>query len=74
MKMVLSKMFPQNFNDFLALLSLPFVLVWVAIAVALFKWVGVTVIEAFGLGTGTGIVLAILKDVFQFYFRKAKGE
>lgn len=65
---------PKNFNDFLALLFLPFVLIWVTLVVALFVWAGMTTVESFGLGTGTGIVLAILKDIFQFYYRKKPDE
>ena len=61
----------QSFNDLLALLYLPFILCWVIGVIALTKWVGLTIMEAFGLGTATGVLLAILKDIYQFYFRRA---
>lgn len=59
----------KQFNDLLALIYLVFVLVWIAGVAALIKLVGISTIEALGLGTATGVLLAILKDVFQFYFR-----
>lgn len=61
----------KNFNDLLAMLYLPFVLVWVILVALIIKFLDISVIEALGLGTATGILLAILKDIFQFYFRKA---
>ena len=33
-----------------------------------------TALESFGIGSVTGIFLAILKDISQFYYRKARSE
>lgn len=60
-----------NTNDLLALLYLPFILIWVILVAVIIKFLDISVIEALGLGTATGILLAILKDVFQYYFRRA---
>lgn len=62
----------EKFNDFLALIYLGFVLVWIAGVGCMVHYFSISVIEALGLGTATGILLAILKDVFQFYFRTNK--
>lgn len=62
----------EKFNDVLAILYLVFILVWVAGIILAVKFTGISVVEALGLGTATGVLLAILKDVFQFYFRMNK--
>lgn len=62
----------KQFNDLLALLYLPFVLVWLVLVCLAVKFLDMSTVEALGLGTATGILLAILKDIFQFYFRKAQ--
>jgi hypothetical protein len=61
----------KRVNDLMAILYLPFVLVWVAMVVLLAKFVGLSTIETFGLGTATGVILATFKDIYQYYFRKA---
>jgi len=70
----MSKWKPQSFNDFLALIFLPFIIVWVIMVCLIINFLTVSVIEALGLGTATGILLAVLKDIFQFYFRKKESE
>jgi len=62
----------EKFNDFLALMYLLFMLVWMVGAVFAVMYLELTKVEILGLGTATGILLAILKDVFQFYFRVNK--
>ncbi len=64
----------EKFNDVLALVFLVFILLWAVLMFAAIKWLGITVIEALGLGTIFGVLLAILKDVFQFYFRTNKPD
>lgn len=61
-----------KFNDFLALVYLVFIIVWILIALWAVRFSGMSAVEALGLGTATGVLLAILKDVFQFYFRTNK--
>jgi hypothetical protein len=61
----------KNFNDLLAILYLPFVIVWLVLVCLAVKFLDMSVVEALGLGTATGILLAILKDIFQFYYRRA---
>ncbi len=62
----------EKFNDFLALMYMVFVLGWIAMVVWVIKTTDLDSAESLGLGTATGILLAILKDVFQFYFRTNK--
>ncbi len=62
----------EKFNDVLALVFLAFLILWLGLVFAIFKFSDISVVEALGLGTATGILLAILKDVFQFYFRTSK--
>jgi len=64
----------KTFNDLLALLYLPFVLVWLVLVCLAVKFLNMSTVEALGLGTATGILLAILKDIFQFYFRRAQED
>jgi hypothetical protein len=61
----------KKVNDLLAILYLPFVLVWIVLVAGIVKFLNVSVVEALGLGTATGIILATFKDIYQFYFRKA---
>ncbi len=64
----------KNFRDLLALIYLPFVIVWfIAVCLAV-KLIDISVIEALGLGTATGLLLAKLSDIIQFYFRKKESE
>jgi len=61
----------KNWRDVLAVVFLGFVLVWL-LALSLMIWLlDISVIEALGLGTATGILLGILVNIFQFYFRRA---
>ncbi len=62
---------PESFNDFLAVVYLIFILLWMVIIVQAVRLLNLSVVESLGLGTATGILLAILKEIFQFYFRKA---
>ena len=68
------KFAPQSFNDFLAVLYFPFVILWVLMLALIFKYIGVTVIEALGLGTATGVILSKFSDIYQFYFRTRPPE
>jgi len=61
----------KKVNDLLAILYLPFLLIWIVIVAGIVKFLDVSVVEALGLGTATGIILATFKDIYQFYFRKA---
>ena len=63
----------RNFRDLLAIIYLPVLLIWILVMVWAVKMIGVGVIEAFGLGTATGILLAAFTLMWQFYFRKAGG-
>jgi hypothetical protein len=74
MKEIISRFLPMTFNDLLALMYFPFVIIWVIMLAIIFKYIGVTVIEALGLGTATGVILSKFSDIYQFYFRKAKTE
>ena len=65
---------PQNFNDLLAFMYFPFIVVWVIMLAILYKYVAVGIIESLGLGTATGIILSKFNDIYQFYFRKSKDE
>lgn len=62
---------PQNFNDLLALMYLPFVLVWVTMLALIYQFINVGALEFLGLGTATGVILSKFIDIYQFYFRKA---
>ncbi len=62
----------EKFNDALALFYMVFMVVWVALTILAVHFLDISVVEALGLGTATGVLLAILKDVFQFYFRTNK--
>lgn len=62
----------EKFNDFLALIYLVFILVWVGMVLWVVLTTDISTAETLGLGTATGILLAILKDIFQFYFRTNK--
>lgn len=74
MKATLAKFLPANFNDFLALLYFPFIIAWIVMLALIYKFVDVGIIESLGLGTATGVILSKFSDIYQFYFRKAKGE
>ncbi len=63
------KFIPQNFNDLLALLYFPFVLIWVVMIALLVKYIDMSLVETMGLGTATGVILSKFVDIFQFYFR-----
>ncbi len=62
----------EKFNDALALFYMVFMVVWVLLTILAVHFLDISVVEALGLGTATGVLLAILKDVFQFYFRMNK--
>ena len=68
----LKKFVPQTFNDLLALLYFPFILIWIVLIAIIYKYVDINMIEALGLGTATGIILSKFNDIYQFYFRKSK--
>ena len=72
MKAVLSKFIPQTFNDLLAFLYFPFILLWIVLLAIIYKYVDISMIEALGLGTATGVILSKFTDIYQFYFRKSK--
>jgi hypothetical protein len=74
MREAIKRFLPANFNDFLALMYFPFVLVWIVMLALIFKFVDVSIIESLGLGTATGIILSKFADIYQFYFRRAKEE
>lgn len=60
----------KNFRDVLALSFLIFILVWF-LGWGAFVWkIGVTPLEALGVGTASGVFLKCFADVIQFYFRK----
>jgi hypothetical protein len=63
------KWMPQNFNDALAFLYFPFVIVWVVLLALIYKFLDVSIIESLGLGTATGVILSKFSDIYQFYFR-----
>ena len=65
------KWLPQSFNDLLAFMYFPFVLVWVLMLALLYKYIDNSVIALLGLGTATGVILSKFSDIYQFYFRKA---
>ncbi len=69
---MMNKFIPQNFNDLLALLYFPFILIWIVLIAVIYKYVDVNMIESLGLGTATGLILAKFNDIYQFYFRKSK--
>ncbi len=61
----------KNWRDVLAVVFLGFLLIWL-LALSLMIWLlDISVIEALGLGTATGILLGILVNIYQFYFRRA---
>jgi 4-hydroxybenzoate polyprenyltransferase len=72
MKALITKFVPQTFNDLLALLYFPFILIWIVLIAIIYKYVDINMIEALGLGTATGIILSKFNDIYQFYFRKSK--
>jgi len=43
---------------------------WIVVCVYVVDEVGVSVWESFGMGAGLGVLLAMLKDMWQFMFRK----
>lgn len=65
---------PQNFNDLLALLYFPFVLVWIILLALIYTYMDVNIIESLGLGTATGVILSKFSDIYQFYFRRRQEE
>lgn len=48
-----------------------FLIIWFGFIFTLVKYIGVTVLEALGIGTASGIFLACFKDMWQFIWRKA---
>ncbi|MEE9569000.1 MAG: hypothetical protein V3W37_06405 [Candidatus Binatia bacterium] len=61
-------------RDKLARWFLAFLLVWFG-GWAVFIWqVGVSPMEALGIGTATGVFLKSFADMWQFYFRKKGPE
>jgi len=60
----------MKFRDILALSFMGFVLIWF-LGWGAFVWqIGVTPLEALGVGTASGVFLKCFADVIQFYFRK----
>jgi len=68
---VIKRFMPRNFNDALALIFMGFILVSIILVCFAVRYLTLTTVESLGLGTVVGILLAILKDIFQYYFRKA---
>jgi hypothetical protein len=67
----MKKFQPQNFNDLLALVYFPFVILWVVLLALIYHFLDVSIITSLGLGTATGVILSKFSDIYQFYFRKA---
>lgn len=53
---------------------LAFMFLWYAGAVITVALLGVTPLEALGIGVASGVFLGAFKDMWQFIFRKAKPE
>jgi hypothetical protein len=68
---LIKRFMPANFNDLLAFLYFPFVLVWVIMLALIYIYFDVGIIESLGLGTATGVILSKFSDIYQFYFRRA---
>ena len=64
------KFAPQNFNDFLAVMYLPFLMLWFCVVGFLVFKVGTDSVETLGLGTATGVFLTGFSNMWQFYFRQ----
>lgn len=50
-----------------------FLMLWFGFVFALVKFIGISVLEALGIGTASGIFLAAFKDMWQFIWRKASS-
>lgn len=74
MKNIISKFAPQTFNDLLALMYFPFILVWIGGLALIYKYLNLDFFTTMGLGTANGLILSKFVDIYQFYFRKAKTE
>jgi hypothetical protein len=74
MKDIIAKLAPKNFNDLIAFLYFPFVIIWVIMLAIIYQYFSINIISALGLGTATGVILSKFSDIYQFYFRKAKDE
>jgi len=62
------------FRDILSIVFLVFLTGWFVLIAYLVRMAGVSVIEALGLGTVTGIFLKAFSDMWQFYYRKAPSD
>ena len=71
MKDIISRI---KFNDLIAFMYFPFVIIWVLMLALIYKYMDVDIIESLGLGTATGVILSKFSDIYQFYFRKSKDE
>lgn len=60
-------------RDKLAIIYLPFMLLWFSLVAWIALKADLSTLEALGVGTATGIFLACFKDMWQFYFRKKEG-
>ena len=47
---------------------------WIAALIYMALNISPSTFEAFGMGTITGALIVILKDIFQFFFRKSGTE
>ena len=74
MKALFARFAPANFNDLLALLYFPFIVIWLLMLAVIYHYLAPSFFQALGLGTATGIILSKFNDIYQYYFRKAKGE
>lgn len=63
----------MSIRDRLAIIYLPFMLLWFGFVAWIASSVDLNTLEALGIGTATGIFLACFKDMWQFYFRKKES-
>lgn len=64
----------MKIRDYLAMGFLVFLLAWFGGWGWFVSQFDVTVLEALGIGTATGVFLACFKDMWQFYFRKRPAD
>ena len=64
----------MRFRDWLAIGFLVFLLAWFIGWGYFVYMIGVSVLEALGIGTASGIFLKCFADMWQFYFRKRPAD
>jgi len=64
----------MNFRDWFSIGYMGFVLIWFVVWGFIIALYGVSVGEALGIGTASGIFLKGFGDITQFYFRKRPAD